>query len=178
MININQTSKTPETDLKDQKPIQGVMLVVCIFVGFLSLFWYHTKFQRYHYTITSPLVIEIIFQMCFAYLIIFSFLGSIYYLLLWRPRILKATQNSVFLNLISNLTFCIYLVHCCVIETTMLIPKRAYTFGVYEVLGIALTDYFYSVLIAVLVTLCFELPVSSLWRTHADGWFLRKHKNE
>ena len=151
---------------------------LCAFLALLILMflWYHSSFQSPHFKPTSPVITELIFYLFGPLLIVLSLLGVLYKVVTWNEGIKNALRNSWFVNLMANLSFCIYMSHYCVILTNSNHLTHQYTFHFYDIFGFYLTDFFYTFFSALFLALFVELPFGSLWRTYLDAWFLKTKK--
>ena len=139
---------------------------------YISLTIYHKYFQKPHTKPKVPLGLELAFYSIFPSIFVLCILGIIYKIITRSPKHMKAVQESTIINTLSNLTFCIYMVHPAVITTRQYTVVSHYSFYSYEVIANFFCDFGFSVFFALLVALLIELPCSSLWRSYADGAFL------
>ena len=167
-----QSKKKEGKNLKQLREFS--LLLVCVLILFFSILWFHLKFQEPHFQQKSPLIFEFVYILFFSFIYIASFLGSIHSLLVLSPKILKASQNSKSLNLISNISFCFYMTQYSVIYLKMVLRRTGVSTNVYDIWDFSITDTISIFWIALVICLCFELPASSLWRTYVDRSFLTK----
>ena len=159
-----------------ERNIDLIVLSVCFFVLILMFVWYNSGFQAPHFTPRSPVAVEIGFYLFGSFLIVLSFLGVLYKVITWSEAIKRSLRRSPVVNLLSNLSFCIYMSHFCVILTSSNLLKNQYSLYFYDILGFFFTDTFYTIIASLFLALFVELPFGSLWRTYVDGWFLRVGK--
>ena len=160
------------------KSLHTIALSAGIFLLILLFLVHHKTFLNSHLSSQDhSLFTRMVFYLFYAFPLVTSFLGSIYLILTWSPKILKAAHESVIINTMSNLSFCIYMVHFCVLETDKLMITHRYSFYFYDMVSFWAAHVFYTVVLAIFLALAVELPCASLWRSYADLWFLSAPKD-
>ena len=161
-----------------KRAIDLTAIAICCLTLATTFKIYHKYFQEPRYTPTCPIWLEILFYQLGSFFLVFPLLGIIYKLITWSPGALRLARNSIIINTLSNLSFCIYMVHGAEIHTKMININKEYTLNFWEILGHFFGDLVYVLLFSFLMAILVELPCSSLWRAYADSNFLRKSKVE
>ena len=157
----------------NNKILHTLGMVSCVLMLIALFVVHHKAFLNSNVSAQNhSLFVRMIFGLFFSFPLVISFLGLIYLILTWSPKILKAAHDSVIINTMSNLSFCIYMVHYCVLETDQLMTTHRYTFYFYDIIGFWSAHLVYTMFLAVLLALLVELPCASLWRSYADSRFL------